>query len=213
MGSRRPELKITVFSDFICPFCYIGHRRVEHLRDAYDLKINWRFLEIQPETPVDGGSFSDYGIPDARRKMLDTALAEMAGEEGLKFCSRERVSNSNKALRLAEAAKREGADVFYPLCESLFRSYFAEGQDIGDEAVLRRLAREAGMAEESLDAVWREEQLQVMLTQNLRSAIELGVTGTPTFFFGETRLTGAVPVESLRAAARTQVGQGDSSEG
>jgi predicted DsbA family dithiol-disulfide isomerase len=213
MDSNRPELKITVFSDFICPFCYIGHRRVERLRDAYDLKINWRFLEIHPETPAGGGKFDDYGIPDARRKMLESALEEMATLEGLEFRPRERVSNSNKALRLAEAAKGDGTEVFYPLCEGLFKAYFAEDQDIGDEDVLRRLARHVGMAEGLVDAAWHEERFQAQLMQNLQSAIELGVTGTPTFFFGPTRLTGAVPVETLRAAASAQLHAADTAGG
>lgn len=209
MDENHTELKITVFSDFICPFCYVGHRRVERLRDQYDLKINWRFLEIHPETPVSGGRLSDYGIPDTQLQMLESALAELAASEGLEFCSRSRVSNSNKALRLAEAAKGNGSEVFYRLSAALFAAYFEHDEDIGNEGVLRRLAGDAGMAGATVDSAWNDPAYQGVLTRNLQTATELGVTGTPTFFFGGRRVTGAVPVETLRAAAREQLERED----
>ncbi len=206
-GKNRTELRVTVFTDFICPFCYIGYRRLERLRDEYDLKINWRFLEIHPETPVRGRRLSDYGIPDTQLQMLEAALAELAAAEGLEFCARSRVSNSNKALRLAEAAKGSGSDVFYRLSTALFAAYFECDEDIGNEQVLRRLARVAGMTEAAMDNAWNDPACEEVLAQNLRAAAELGVTGTPTFFFGGTRVTGAVPVETLQAAAREQLGR------
>ena len=59
--SDKPELRISVFSDYICPFCYIGHHRLMQLRDKYDLRINWRLIEIHPETPSEGQPVSGLG--------------------------------------------------------------------------------------------------------------------------------------------------------
>jgi predicted DsbA family dithiol-disulfide isomerase len=201
MSADRPELRVTVFSDFICPFCYIGFRRLEALRDEYDLKVNWRFLEIHPETPADGGRFSDYDYSEEQRQMMEDALAELAASEHLVFQRRVSVANSHRALCLAEVAKRDGAEVFYRLSADLFDAYFSKGKDIGSEVVLRELAQSAGMSSESIQAAWEDPAIEAVLTRNLASAIELGVGGTPTFFFGARRITGAVPREMLRAAA------------
>lgn len=201
MSADRPELRVTVFSDFICPFCYIGFRRLEALRDEYDLKINWRFLEIHPDTPAEGGRFTDYGYSEDQRQIMEDALAELAASEDLVFQRREIVANSRRALCLAEAAKRDGAEVFYRLSADLFDAYFSRGTDIGSEAVLRELAQSAGMSGESIKAAWEDSAIEAVLTRNLANAIELGVGGTPTFFFGPKRITGAVPRETLRAAA------------
>ena len=58
-----PELKVTVFSDYICPFCYVGHHRLMRLRDSYDLKINWCFIEIHPENSAAGEPVADLDYP------------------------------------------------------------------------------------------------------------------------------------------------------
>lgn len=201
MSADRPELRVTVFSDFICPFCYVGFRRLEALRDEYDLKMNWRFLEIHPDTPAEGGRFSDYGYSEEQRQMMENALAELAASEGLVFQRRESVANSHRASCLAEAAKRDGAEVFYRLSAKLFDAYFSKGEDIGSEAMLRELAQSVGMADKNIRAAWEDPAIEAVLTRNLANAIELGVGGTPTFFFGARRITGAVPRETLRAAA------------
>ena len=84
-------------------------------------------------------------------------LDELAREEGLVFCPRQFTTNSRKALLLAEAAKEEGADIFYRLHRRLFESFFTEGRNIGDESVLRDLANEAGVSARTVQRAWTEE--------------------------------------------------------
>ncbi len=62
--SSKPTLLATVFTDYICPFCYVGDVRLDRLREHFDLKINWCFLEIHPETPAEGMDTSALGYSD-----------------------------------------------------------------------------------------------------------------------------------------------------
>ncbi len=198
----KPELPVAVFSDYICPFCYIGERRLARLAQHYDLKVDWRFLEIHPDTPSEGMPLSELGYPpDQWRQMMEN-LSRMAGEENLPMADREFTTNSRKALLLAEAAKEEGAEVFQSLNGRLFAAFFAEGRNIGDDAVLRRIAEEAGVPPAVADRAWSDPVYGERLRGNQTEASRLGIRGVPTFLIGKRILVGAVSAETLLSAAR-----------
>jgi len=143
---EKPKVSVSVFSDYICPFCYIGDRRLARLADHFDLAVDWHFLEIHPDTPSSGMPVSELGYPEEQWRQMMEHLTRMAGEENIPLAERKITTNSHKALLLAEAAKGEGADVFSALNEKLFAAFFGEGRNIGDDSVLRTLAEEAGVA-------------------------------------------------------------------
>lgn len=202
-AADKPELRVTVFSDVICPFCYIGAARLEWLRDDYDLRVNWCFLEIHPETPAAGMPVGQLGYDPQRWQTMMTALAELAEEDNLVFAEHAFTTNSRQALLLAEAAKEQGREVFYKLHDALFKSFSRDQENIGEVQVLKRLAAEAGMSEASIERAWTEPRFNERLKQFLVVARELKVKATPTIFIGEQRLDGAVPLERLREAARS----------
>ncbi|HQU15207.1 MAG: DsbA family oxidoreductase [Gammaproteobacteria bacterium] len=200
--AQRPELRVTVFSDYICPFCYIGFVRLERLRTDYDLKVNWCMLEIHPDNPPEGRPVADLGYSDAQWADMMGHLGDMAREEGVIISPHTRTTNSQRALRLAEAAKEDGPAVFYALHRRLFEAYLGEGRNIGDPEVLRAIAEQTGVGPETLERAWSDPRYGARLEQNLAAARELEVTGTPTFFIGESKLVGAVPAANLLHAAR-----------
>jgi len=199
----KPELLATVFSDYICPFCYVGDVRLDRLRDDYDLKINWCFLEIHPETPAEGMATDALGYSSDRWQTMMDNLAMLAAEEGITFRPHRFTTNSHKSLLLAEAAKEAGADVFYALHRHLFEAFFTEGQNIGDESVLSELARVSGVPNEVLARAWTDDRYEQRLQQYLSAAHELDVHATPTIFFGEQqRIDGALPLSTFRKLAQ-----------
>jgi predicted DsbA family dithiol-disulfide isomerase len=201
MTDSKPTLLVTVFSDFICPFCYVGHVRLNRLRDLYELKVNWRFLEIHPETPPEGRPVGELNYPAPQwRQMMDN-LEAMAREEGLSLAPREFVANSHKALLLAEAAKEAGAECFYRLSEALFQAYFRDGRNIGDPAILAEIAVDCAVPPDLVIEAWREPRFAQRLADNLALARRYRITGTPTFVFGDRVIAGAVPYSSLVEAA------------
>jgi predicted DsbA family dithiol-disulfide isomerase len=203
--ARKPQLLVTVFSDYICPFCYVGHRRLAKLRDRYDLKIYWRFIEIHPETPAEGQSVDELGyVPEQWQAMMSN-LRKMSVEDGIDIGDHRLTANSHKALLLAEAAKEQGADIFYRLNDRLYEAFFGEGANIGDTSVLRSLADECGVTPETVERAWSDPEYESTLNSNLQAAVDSGVTGTPTFFIGEERISGAVPFERLLQAAENAI--------
>lgn len=204
-AENKPELLVTAFVDYICPFCYVGNHRLDQLRDEFDLKVYWRFVELHPETPRDGLRVTELGYPEEEMQVRLANLYTLAASDGLPMTMRQRTANSHLALLLAEAAKESGREVFYALHERLFRAFFAEDKNIADAEVLWGLAREAGMPDELVDRAWTDSRYTAKIQENLLAAAQLGIQATPTFFFGEQRMTGAVPVDELRQAARASL--------
>jgi len=213
MTNRKPELKISVISDYICPFCFIGHRRLQRLRDDYELKINWCFVEIHPETPAEGRPVAMLNYSEDYWNSLMQNLKRLADEEGIELSEHTMTTNSRQALLLAEASKVLGAEVFYPLHERLFEAYFVDGQNIGDEQVLRQIAAECGVPENILQQAWSDpcthgpaDQVPVALLPYLQYAGAINARSVPTFVFGKEMLTGAVETSLLQQAAKHMAG-------
>ncbi len=201
LDTAKPELRVTVFSDYICPFCYIGSVRLARLGEEYDLKVNWCLLEIHPETPAQGRPVEELGYPPEQWNAMMGELGAMAQAEAIVIRPHTFTTNSHQALLLAEAAKEQGRGVFYALHNRLFTAYFGDGLNIGDPDVLRQLAADSGVTSETVERAWTDPQYPTRLHHNLKAAQELEVTGTPTFFIGTRKLTGALSVETLRHAA------------
>jgi predicted DsbA family dithiol-disulfide isomerase len=199
---EKPDLEVTIFSDYICPFCYIGERRLTRLGEHYNLKVERRFLEIHPDTPSEGMPISELGYPPEQWRQMMGNLSRMAVEENIPLAEREITTNSHKALLLAEAAKEEGIEVFCALNEKLFATFFGEGRNIGDDSVLRSLAEEAGVSPDIVSRAWSDPSYEEMLSMNQAVAAQLGIRGVPSFVIGKRILQGAVPTEMLLEAAR-----------
>ena len=201
--SEQPVLLATVFSDYICPFCYIGDLRLERLREHYDLKINWCMLEIHPDTPVEGKPVTALGYSNERWQQMMDNLSGLAAEEGVSLREHDFTANSHKALLLAEAAKDAGHDIFYALHRRLFTAFFEDGLNIGDTTALTGLAADCGVPQELIRNAWSDTQYEKKLQENLAAAGKYNVHSTPTVFFSEQhRLDGALPYARFLEAAR-----------
>lgn len=200
-----PELKVTVFSDYICPFCYVGYHRLMRLRDQYDLKVNWRFVEIHPETSADGEPVASLQYPSAQWNQLMHNLEAVAKEEGIVMAEHTFTTNSRDALLLAEAAKDQGREKFYALHEKLFKAFFVENKNIGDRGILRELAVQCSIDGNGVELVWQDEKYQQRILSNYHVARQLDIQAVPSFIFGERKLTGVVTEAVMRSAARDLV--------
>jgi predicted DsbA family dithiol-disulfide isomerase len=201
MLMNLPELKLTVFSDYICPFCYVGHHRLTRLRDEYDLKINWCFIEIHPETSPEGEPVASLEYPSEQWNLLMQNLETVAKEEGIAMAEHSFTTNSKDALLLSEAAKEQGREKFYDLHEKLFAAFFVDGRNIGDRNILRELAAGSGMNSEAVESAWQDEKYRQRILSNYHAARQHAIQAVPTFIFGERKLTGVVTEDIMRSAA------------
>jgi len=196
-----PELKVTVFSDYICPFCYVGYHRLMRLSDQYSLKINWRFIEIHPETSAEGEPVASLEYPSEQWNQLMQNLEAVAKEEGIAMAEHTFTTNSKDALLLSEAAKEQGREKFYNLHEKLFTAFFVDSRNIGDRNILRELADNSGIENAAAELAWQDEKYQQRILSNYHTARQHQIQAVPTFIFGERKLTGVVTEAVMRSAA------------
>lgn len=202
-----PELKVNVFSDYICPFCYVGHHRLMRLANSYDLKINWCFLEIHPENSATGDPIESLSYTAEQRSRLMTNLKRVAAEENIPLSELRFTTNSKDALLLGEAAKSHGRDIFYKLHEALFNAFFVDSKNIGDRTILREIANQCGLSDSDIDNAWNNPAHQQRLLQNFNTARKYEIQNVPSFVIGDRVLTGVVNEDVLRAAAEELINE------
>ncbi len=200
----KPELKVSILSDYICPFCYIGNLRLNALRQHYDLKVNWCFIEIHPETPATGHSIKLLNYDENTWNEMMKNLMQLAQSEAVTLCEQTITTNSRQALLLSEACKSLGADVFYPVHEQIFESYFIEGRNIGDEDVLRDIAEQNNVPQSVVDQAWRDQyargpadSVPASLLPYLQYAGYLKATSVPTMIIHDQMHSGVLSREKL----------------
>ena len=212
-NGAKPRLSVTVFSDYICPFCYVGDARLDKLRDGYELDVDWCFFEIHPDNPAEGKPVEELGYPPEQWQRMMANLEQMARDDGLPLATRTFTTNSHSALLLAEATRRLAPEAFDGLHKRLFEAYFAESQNIGDRNVLQKVAAECGIAEDVVEQAWNDPVYEQRLRDQSWRAAQIGVQGVPAFLFGRYMVAGAVPAETLYRAAETVLKEASSEEG
>lgn len=208
MSSLAPtpsRLPIEVVFDFVCPWCYLGVRRLVALLDRrpdLDVSLSWRSFLLNPDMPRTGMSRTDYMVrkfgAEERAKRLYATIAELGAQEGLNFdfTSIGRTPNSIDAHRLVQEAAKSGvADL---LVMHIFAAHFIEGLDIGNVSVLASLAARSGMDPEAAELFLRQsEGGELIYVENIR-AHRLGINGVPCFIInGEHAISGAQENEVL----------------
>jgi predicted DsbA family dithiol-disulfide isomerase len=212
----RPSTTIDVVSDVVCPWCYIGKRRLEAALDAGDQPappIRWHPFQLNPDIPAGGVDRRTYledkfGGPERAREIY--ARVEAAGREvGIEF-NFERIArqpNTLDAHRLIAWAQSDDFANIDRLVERLFRAYFEEGIDIGDVDELARLASEAGydMAAARVHLASAAGRAEVAAADERTKS--MGIGGVPFFIFNQrVAVSGAQPPEVLRdALAQSEV--------
>ena len=212
-------MEIAVFSDVICPWCYIGKRRLERAFDALGLNgqvaVEWLPFELNPDMPPEGMARADYRARKfgaERAAALDANIEAIGAEEGIRFAfdRQSRTPNTRAAHMLIAHASGQGRGG--AVVDALFRAYFEEGRDIGDEAVLLEIAEGAGLDRGTAQAALRDDGLRRMVVQAEGRAGELGISGVPFFIVERAyAVSGAQPAEAWidalnRIAARPQAG-------
>ena len=205
LAPPQPRLDIDIAFDLICPWCYLGVRRLRRaLRARPDIipELLWRPFLLNPDIPPNGVSRAEFvarkfGGEDRARR-LQNALTDLGRVEGIgfRFDLMGRVPSSINAHRLVRYAVREGLGEM--MVEALFYAYFADGTDIGDVIRLATVAGRVGLDPHAALAFLRSgEEAEAVHTENLR-AHRLGINGVPCFIIaGQQAIAGAQEPEVL----------------
>jgi predicted DsbA family dithiol-disulfide isomerase len=201
-------LSIIVYSDVICPWCYVGKRRLEAALGGpgmpAHLSFSWRPYELNSDMPVEGVERKAYRIRKfggARSAELDRNMVQTGRELGIEFAfdRMQRTPNTRLAHRLIwEADRQDRQDA---IVERLFRGYFEEALDIGAPEVLKRLAAESGLAADGVDNALTEARSLDAVTHLEEEGRRLGIQGVPFFILLQKYgISGAQPPEFWRDA-------------
>ena len=190
-------LRIEMFSDFVCPFCYIGFEVMRRLKPEFDLDLQWRGFQIHPDWPPEGISAEDaLAGSSANRRATWNRIESMANEIGLSIKPPAVFTSSLIALEAAEFAgelnRGEAVE------ERIYRAYFQEGRNIGERTVVLDLCAEAGLDRNALEAALDSGRYVIKLKNNGLLANQRGVSGVPTFFIGEFQMVGAQSESAMR---------------
>jgi predicted DsbA family dithiol-disulfide isomerase len=203
------NISIEIYSDVMCPWCYVGKRRLERalgqLRDRAQAQITWRPFQLNPTMPLDGMDRTAYlkakfGNLENFGRMKEQLLA--AGEEEeipFAFDKIQRTPNTFAAHRLVwYAAQQRKQD---QVVEALFHAYFIEGQNIGDLNIIAHAAVEVGLDRTETEAFLASDKGAVEVKTEEAVGRRLGISGVPYFVFnGRIAISGAQPPDIFVSA-------------
>lgn len=208
----KPPLQIDVVSDVMCPWCYIGKRRLETaIADTeLALDIRWRPFQLDPTLPPGGKDRKIYlaekfGSIERAGELYEN-IRQAGEEENIPFAfNRIEVSpNTLDAHRLIRWAGGVDATTQDRAVEALFDAYFIDGRDIGDHGTLVGIASEAGMDGDLVAELLPGDADRELVASDIAQAQAMGVTGVPTFIVANKyALVGAQPAAQLAEAFRT----------
>jgi len=207
-----PKLRVDVWSDIACPWCYIGKRRLESALARFphrdEVQVVWHAFELDPSAPRERDHSVSYARRLARKYGSSVVQAEsriarvvqVAAGEGLAFhFDRARSGNTFDAHRVVHMGRRNG--VQDAVKERLLRGYMTEGEPIGDPETLARLAGEAGLDPDGVRAALAGDAYAADVRRDEQEAAALGIDGVPFFVFGgRYGVSGAQPADLLLQA-------------
>lgn len=198
-------MKIEIWSDVMCPFCYIGKRNFEtalaQFADKKHIEVIWKSFQLDPTlSDMAQESQEDYlikrkGMSREQVQGLLAHVTNMAKQVGLDYNLEQSVMvNSLKAHQFIQFAKSK--NLGDQAEEHLFKAYFTDGKNIADIATLTQIGKEIGLDENEIHTAFTDDQYTYMANQDIMEAREIGVSGVPFFVFNRKyAISGAQPPE------------------
>lgn len=207
----KKTLLLEVVSDTICPWCYVGKRRLETaleaIGDDISFELLWRPYELNPDMPREGLDRKTYRSAKfgswEKSLELDAQVKEAGAPDGLDF-HHERMEktpntlSSHILIRLASEF-----DVQSDVVEALFRAYFVEGEDVGDPAVLAKIGARAGLDPKAIEQAIDDDERRAAVKAEARAFAQSGISGVPTVLLNRFSLfSGAQRPDMIEQALR-----------
>lgn len=213
-------MRVDIWSDVVCPFCYIGKKRLEHVaaEAGIELEINWHSFELDPNAPVKHDSSNTerlakkYGRSIEQTQEMQRNIAQAAAEEGIVFNWEQANSgNTFNAHRIIHLAQSKGLGNVAQ--EAFFHAYMTEGMPIGERETVEDVASRIGLAHTEVEFVLDSEEFADFVRHDEKIAHEqLQVNGVPFFVFDQRiALSGAQPREIFLQAMQQALATAKSS--
>ena len=190
-------LKLTVYSDYVCPWCYVGQGAVEKLARDYPVELTWRPFYLRPDTPPEGMELPAH--IKARMAQTNERLKQMATAAGLKMVFPDRIPNTRLAHEATEYANQKGRGLEFH--RAVFDRYYGRGEDISQWKVLREIAVEVGLDADEMQREVDSGKFTRIVSDQVNEAAEIGIDGVPTYILNDRyAIVGAQPYENFVGA-------------
>ena len=214
---QTKPITLDVVSDVMCPWCYIGKRRLEkalELAGNIDVEVRWRPFQLDGTIPENGMSRTEYLSNkfggEERAKQVYSQIEEAGEAEELPFAfdlieKSPNTLNAHRLIRWSQTTDHQNA-----LVEILFRMFFIDGADIGDKEILANAAEEAGMDRDVVERLFDGDNDVKEVKAEIAHAQQIGVTGVPCFIIDEKyAVMGAQQPETLAQALEQALAERD----
>ena len=190
------NFKLEVFTDYVCPWCYIGDARVKNLKKTYEIDIELIHFPLHPDTPVEGRKLLDLfrSTQDDIDKKNQNMSALMK-KEGLPFNDRVYTFNSRLAQEIGVWAEK--VDHSTSIHDNFFEAYFVHGLNIGLENVILEIVDKSGLDTDEAKKIIQNRLFSDEIDQHWKKSRNYGVTGVPTYVYNNQSIVGAQPLENL----------------
>ena len=202
-------MKITYWSDFACPYCYIGNTRLKKAIDDLDLDVDFdiRAFELDQNAPRDVQSTTverfavkySLSIEDARKQV--NQISQLGADEGIDFKYETTLyTNTRDAHRLMKLAQEKHPESVDKLATSLFDAYFVENLKLADHEVLMEIALDAGLGEEEIKEVLDTDLYNAKVEEDENIALSAGIHAVPFYLFdGKYSIPGALSYDDFKS--------------
>ena len=187
---------LEVFTDYVCPWCYLGDNRLKRIRGYYDIEVKLVHFPLHPETPAEGRKLQHlFRCGPEKIAEKNNRMRGLLEAEGLQFKDRTHTYNSRIAQEIGTWAEtQDGGEAIH---DKFFEAYFVEGRNVGDTSVILDVVTNAGLNTDEAHSVIKERRFKAAVDGDWSKSHQYGVTGVPTFVAARKGLVGAQPVEAL----------------
>jgi predicted DsbA family dithiol-disulfide isomerase len=202
--SATPD-RVTVYSDYVCPFCYLGRHSLQQYRESHDapIEIEWHPFDLRADRRDDAGAIDPTaadGKDDAYYERARENVERLSDEYGVDMAQTLVRDVDSWNAQLASVAVQMDHPEAWPAFDwAIFDALWQDGRDIGDPAVLADLAESVGLDAAVVEAALDDEMVARRLTDQFEAARIRGISGVPTFVVDGQAVQGAVPPEQFEA--------------
>lgn len=191
------KFNLTIYSDYVCPWCYVGQGAVAKLTEEYPVTVDWRPFYLRPDTPPEG-----MDLPENVRVHMEQTnahLKQMANEAGLEMVFPNRIPNTRLAHESTEYARLHGKALEFH--RVIFDKFYGHGEDIGKWEVLREAANQVGLDANEMQQKVESGKFTGIVQEQVNEAYQIGVDGVPTYVLNDQyKIVGVQPYEVFQRA-------------
>lgn len=188
---------LEVFTDYVCPWCYLGDNRLKQIKQNYHVKIQVVHYPLHPETPAVGRTLEDlFGNGPDDIKAKNAHMRALMEAEGLPYSERSHTYNSRLAQEIGSWAETQPGG--FAIHDKFFEAYFVDCRNVGDIEVIIDVVKSVGLDEQEARSVLAERRFKAAVDTDWEKSRSYRVTGVPTFVSDGRGLIGAQPYETLQ---------------